>query len=89
MSIQKLLTILIKLEKDDSIVSSDYLKDTIPVVNKIVNLAEKLLIINGQCNWKNMSVLENHNFNIIPLEVDSFGWVVAGIHTDKGVIIYG
>ena len=34
MSIQKLLTILIKLEKDDSIVSSDYLKDTIPVVNK-------------------------------------------------------
>jgi hypothetical protein len=89
MSIQKLLTLLNKLEKDDSIISSDYLEDDIPIVNEIVNLADELLIINGQCNWKNMSILEVHNFDVFPLEVDSFGWLVAGIHTDKGVIIYG
>jgi hypothetical protein len=89
MSIKKLLTLLTKLEKDDSIVSSNYLKNDIPIVNEIVNLADELLIINGQCNWKNMSILEVHNFDVFPLEVDSFGWLVAGIHTDKGIITYG
>lgn len=90
MSIQKLLTLLIKLEKDNSIVSSNYLEDNIQIVNEIVDLADELLITtDGQCNWKNMSILENHNFDVFPIEVDSFGWLIAGIHTDKGVIIYG
>ena len=68
MSIQKLLTLLIKLEKDDFIVSSNYLEDNIPIVNEIVNLADEFLIINGQCNWKNMSILENNNFEVDPRE---------------------
>jgi hypothetical protein len=85
MSIKHLLTLLIKLEQDDTIVSSE---DHIPIVNEIVNLADELLIINGQCNWKNMSILENYNFDVFPIEVDSFGWLVAGIYTNKGVIIY-
>lgn len=90
MSIKKLLKLLLQLEHDDSIISSNYLEDSIPIVNEIVNLADKVLITNqGQCNYKNISILENHNFNIFPIEVDSFGWLVAGIHTDKGVIIYG
>ena len=78
MSIQQLIALLFELEKNDSITSSDYLADSIPIVNEIVNLANELLITNnGHCNYKNMSVLENNNFN------------VAGINTDKGVIIYG
>ena len=85
MSIKHLLTLLIKLEQDDTIVSSE---DHIPIVNEIVNLADELLIINGQCNWKNISILENNNFDVFPIEVDSFGWLVAGIYTNKGVIIY-
>ena len=90
MSIQNLLTLLVKLERDESIISSDYLEDNIPIVNEIVNLADKLLITNeGQCNWKNVSILENHHFDVFPVEVDSSGWLVAGIYTDKGVIIYG
>jgi hypothetical protein len=88
MSMQKLITLLLKLE--NSIVSCDYLQNEIPIVNKIVNLANQLLITNqGQCNSKNMSILENYNFNIFPIEVDSFGWLIAGINTNKGVIIYG
>ncbi len=87
---QKLIKLLLKLENDESIVSCNYLQDKIPIVNKIVNLANELLITNeGQCNSKNMSVLENYNFNIFPIEVDSFGWLIAGIHTNKGVVIYG
>jgi hypothetical protein len=82
MSIKHLLTLLIKLEQE---VSSE---DHIPIVNEIVNLADELLIINGQCNWKNISILENNNFDVFPIEVDSFGWLVAGIYTNKGVIIY-
>jgi len=90
MSIKNLLTLLVKLERDDSIISSDYLENSISIVNEIVNLADTLLITNeGQCNWKNMSILENHNFTVFPIEVDSFGWLVAGIQTNKGVIIYG
>lgn len=90
MSIQQLIKLLLELEKNDSIISSDYLADNIPIVNEIVNLANELLITHeGRCNHKNMSILEQYNFNIFPLEVDSFGWLVAGIHTDKGIIIYG
>lgn len=90
MSMQKLIKLLLKLENDNSIVSCNYLQDKIPIVNKIINLANELLITNeGQCNSKNMSILENYNFNIFPIEVDSFGWLIAGIHTNKGVIIYG
>lgn len=90
MSMQKLIKLLLKLENDESIVSCNYLQDKISIVNKIVNLANELLITNeGQCNSKNMSVLENYNFNIFPIEVDSFGWLIAGIHTNKGVVIYG
>lgn len=90
MSIQQLTALLFELEKNESIISSDYLENNIPIVNEIVNLANELLITNnGHCNYKNMSVLEKHNFNVFPLEVDSFGWLVAGIHTDKGIIIYG
>lgn len=90
MSIQQLIKLLLELEKNDSIISSDYLADNIPIVNEIVNLANELLITReGECNHKNMSILEQYNFNIFPLEVDSFGWLVACIHTDKGIIIYG
>jgi len=90
MSIQQLLLLLNNVEKDNSIKVNNYLDSSIPIVNEIVNLADNILITNnGQCNWKNISILENHNFNIFPIEVDSFGWLVAGIQTSKGVIIYG
>jgi hypothetical protein len=90
MSIQNLLTILVKLERDDSIIQSNYLEHSIPIVNEIVNLADDVLITKqGKCNYKNISILENHNFTVFPIEVDSFGWLSAGIQTNKGVIIYG
>lgn len=74
MSIQQLIALLFELEKNDSIISSDYLTDSILIVNEIVNLANELLITNKcQCNYKNMSILEKYNFNVFPLEVDSFG----------------
>lgn len=90
MSIQTLLVLLRNVEADNTIKAENHLEDSIPIVTEIIDLADKLLITNkGQCNWKNIAFLENHNFNIFPLEVDSFGWLVAGIQTDKGIIIYG
>ena len=90
MYVQMLLTLLLKLEDDDSIISSNYLQESIPIVKRIKNLAHNVLITNeGQCDYKNISILENHNFNVFPVEVDSFGWLVGGIHTGKGIIIYG
>jgi hypothetical protein len=90
MSIHKLLTLLKRLENDNSIEQVDYLEESIPIVNEIVQLANELLITEkGQCNYNNMAILESNNFNIFPLEVDSFGWLVAAIQTIKGIIVYG
>lgn len=90
MSIHTLLVLLKKLENDDSIQQVDYLEEGIPIVDEIVQLANELLITEkGQCHYKNMTILESNNFTIFPLEMDSFGWLVAAIQTIKGIIVYG
>jgi hypothetical protein len=88
--IKDLITLLLKLERDDTIEKTNFLTNEISIVNDIVVLCEDLLITkDGKCNYENMSVLENNNFTIFPIEVDSFGWLVAGVTTDKGIIVYG
>jgi DNA-binding transcriptional MocR family regulator len=90
MSIQTLLKMLTTVENDNSIKEIDYLQESTTIICNIVNLANDLLITDdGKCHYENMSILENNNFNIFPLEMDSFGWLVAGIQTNKGVIVYG
>ena len=43
----------------------------------------------GQCDWENINILETKGFCVIPIEKDSFGWLVGGIVTKKGIITYG
>lgn len=77
---QRLITLLQNLERDDSIQTHDF----------IVDLANRLLITNkGECNYKNITILKKNNFSVFPIEVDSYGWLIAGINTKKGIIVYG
>lgn len=64
------------------------------LVNKyfkiVENLANKFLITNeGKCHGDNIELLEDYGFDVYPIERDSFGWLIGGIKTSKGVIMYG
>lgn len=57
---------------------------------KIQSLACKCLIDNdGKCDWVNINELKSNKFDVFPLEKDSFGWLIGGIKTNKGIISYG
>lgn len=69
---------------------SEYLSHDCPEVAEVVELANKYLITDkGQCNWYNINILRSDGIEIFPLEQDSFGWMLGGITTSKGVIVYG
>jgi hypothetical protein len=68
----------------------EYLSHECPEVGEVVELANKYLITDkGQCNWYNINILRAGGLHIFPLEQDSFGWMLGGITTSKGVIVYG
>ena len=59
------------------------------LLDKAASLANDLLIThNGQPNWNNMKAIAK-SYSCEPLENDKFGWLVAGIQTSKGIIMYG
>jgi hypothetical protein len=69
---------------------SEYLSHDCREVGEIVELANKHLITSkGQCNWYNINFLKEKGFNVFPVEQDSFGWMLGGISTSKGIIVYG
>ena len=69
---------------------SEYLTHDYPEVREITDLANKYLITDkGECNWYNINSLKSAGLDIFPVEQDSFGWMLGGITTSKGVIVYG
>mgnify|MGYP001164523644 CR=1 FL=1 len=48
-----------------------------------------LIQTDGRVNYGNAKILYKEGFDIIPLEKDSFGWLVGGIVTKKGIIKFG
>lgn len=92
MQMEDLINLIIKLEKNEEITEpeNDYLDLNIPIVSDISSLAEMLLIDkNGGCNWNNIESLKAAGYSVFAIEKDSFGWLIGGISTDKGVIAYG
>jgi len=60
------------------------------LVDRAKEMASQLLIDSyGGCNWDNINILEKNKYYVNPIEQDSFGWLIAGIQTDKGELIYG
>jgi len=87
----QLLNLLNTLESDETLIPVDECITMYhPLVDEISGLAEELLITsNGFCNWGNIETLKNKGYSVFPLERDSFGWLVGGISTSKGIIAYG
>lgn len=85
-----LVKLIRNLEYDNTIIYSRYLSHNIPCVKNISHLACNLLITDeGDCNWKNIEYLKKKGYNVNPIESESFGWLIGGIFTSKGVITYG
>ncbi len=83
-------TLIHLLKQIDENESSAHDQDDILMNEEIETLATDLLITNeGACNWENINILRDAGFAIIPIEKDSFGWLLAGILTKKGIITYG
>ena len=61
-----------------------------PLVRLVDYLANKYLIEDGQILYGNIGILEEEdNISVFPVERDSFGWLIGGIRTNKGVITFG
>lgn len=88
---EHLINLLKALESDETLIPVDEcITEHHLLVEKISGLAEDLLITsNGFCNWGNIETLKNKGYSVFPLERDSFGWLVGGISTSKGIIAYG
>jgi len=87
---ERLLELIKDIEIDENIEYSEYISTMLPAVMEIERLAEELLITEkGYCNWKNINFLRDIDIDIFPIERDSFGWLVGGILTKKGIITYG
>ena len=86
-----LINLLKKLEADETLIPVDEcITDHHPLVDEISNKAELYLITNGGfCNWENINILKEVGYSVFPLERDSFGWLIGGISTSKGIIAYG
>lgn len=52
--------------------------------------ADAALIDKGRANYRAMADVERAlGVNIEPIEADGFGWLIGGIFTPKGIIIFG
>jgi hypothetical protein len=83
-----LLAKLRELDASDQ-VSMHYFPNDEELVMKIVQLANQELILDGQCHWDHIHQLELAGYPVKALSKDSFGWLMGGIHTKKGIVRYG
>lgn len=87
-----LLALLKKIEDNEHI--KDYgdnviLSDNI-AVTEAIHIAEDVLITGmGIVNWGAVDILAQHGYGVFPMERDSFGWLIGGISTKKGILVFG
>jgi hypothetical protein len=83
----ELIRLLQQFESDTSLT---YSEDEFISNTEIGAIASDILIDkDGSCNWDNIIILDSNGFSVIPIEKDSFGWLIGGILTKKGIITYG
>jgi hypothetical protein len=67
-----------------------YEEDTATNIDDIITLAEQVLITDsGSVNRPMVQKLSSRGFPVYPVEIDRFGWILGGIVTSKGEIIFG
>lgn len=83
---ERLLAFLKILEKDDNIPVSEYVSKKFS--DTIILLACDILIDDDGNNTYFVNELRKH-YDVFPIEQDNVGWVLGGIRTTKGIIVYG
>jgi hypothetical protein len=89
---EQLITLLQSLEDlpDIKLFDGEYISGENPGAREAASLAESLLIHpNGGCSWDAIDELRGVGYDVFPLERDAFGWLIGGIQTSAGVLIYG
>lgn len=86
----KLILLLTELEAAD-IKPKPYLTedDYIPVKHIRALLEELMITENGDVDWDNREKLMDAGWCIYPFEKDRFGWLLGGLVTKKGDIVFG
>ena len=80
--------LLAKLQELDAS-NLKYLSSDDELVMEIAQLANQELICNGQCHWEHIHQLNEAGYPVRKLSGDSFGWLMGGIYTKKGIVRYG
>lgn len=87
---ERLIELVREIERDDQIKYSQYVSNRLLAIMEIQTIAEDILITeNGECNWENIRLLQKQKIFPFPIETDSTGWLVGGLSTRKGIIVYG
>jgi hypothetical protein len=87
----ELIKLIEQIDADPNIVAKyDYFREYgSTLVAQASELACKTLITEkGGCNWKNIELLRDAGYDVFPVERDRFGWLIGGIQTRKGIIVY-
>jgi hypothetical protein len=87
-----LLSLLKQIDENNDI--KDYGDNVIlsdnPIVTEAIHIAEDVLITGmGLVNWGAVDILAQHGYGVFPMEQDSFGWLIGGISTSKGILVFG
>lgn len=89
---EQLIAILRSLEDlpDIKLFGDKYISAENPYAKTAGILAESVLITpTGCCDWDAIDELRGAGYSVFPLERDSFGWLIGGIQTAVGVLVYG
>jgi hypothetical protein len=89
---ERLIQLLQLIDADPNIVVkygflSDHRNKTVRDASELA--ADVLITANGMCHWNNIEDLKNAGYDVFPIEEDQFGWLLGGIETRKGIIVYG
>lgn len=66
-----------------SILPTKYYSNFSPLIEEV------LIDRNGRRNFDAIDALEEAGFDVFPLEKDSFGWLIGGIQTNCGIVVFG
>lgn len=88
--IEELINTLRAIEENPSIeVYDECIPEHFDSVRTASDLAAVCLVVDGRRDWNAELRLQAEGFRVVCVERDSFGWLVGGIETSKGLILYG
>ena len=88
---EELIRVLQEIENSDLPDDEDCVLQTHhhPMVETAMLLLEEFLIDEWGVRWANMDDLRAQGYAAFPVEIDSMGWLIGGVPTRKGTVLFG